>query len=521
MPGFQFRIRSTVAAACLTLVAIATALPIARSTAQPNQRESPSKSIALNANADWPASVLLITNKALAEAWLPFAEHKTKLGKRTEIVTVNDIWEQYRGADMQARIKACITDFVDNRETRWVVLGGDSDGDAGVVPDRDTNHPRFEWADVPTDLWYVSVKDWEVNDDGAIGTWGEDRAEISYETRAAIGRIPVRTADDVATFTDKVIAYETKYPTAKYATELVVTCTEERGYARVDNMWAIINDQWTGALSKYFTDQTPWDGRTAGDFSLSPDNVIAQMTKQVASKWHMIGHGNANAWVLEGGALTAARTTEIENTAPLLITTVSCHTGRFDGEREPCAAEGMLRGAGGAVMVIAPARQGLSAPSVAGEEDDDAPIDGLNLLYTRFWQYGLDGSGLTVGEAFAKARVAVAPDTTGRRGVKDHFTLCEVNLLGDPTLDFRATDPIELRIGGQREVDYGVRIVRVTTNAPGATVCVWQDGHAYATETADANGNAIVHVSGLEVGKAWVTVCGPNINAVSREIDVK
>lgn len=472
-------------------------------------------------NTDYPASVLLITNKELAEAWEPFATHKTRLGKRTEIVTVETIKDSYEGTDIQARIKACITGYVATRETRWVILGGDSTGDGGIVPDRDTVHTRMEWDDVPTDLWYVSETDWDANGDGKYGDWGKDRKAISYETRAAIGRIPVRTAADVRAFTEKVVTYETKFPKGKFAKEMIFTCTEERGYDRVDDMWEIISENWSGSLSKYFTDSTAWDKKKDGDFALDPDNLSALINKQTAAKWHLIGHGNPNAWVLEDGPLTADKAGELTNKTPVLITTVSCHTGRFDGDKEPCASEGMLRGKGGAVLVIAPARPGLSAPSVAGEEVADTEIDGLNLLYTRFWQYGVEDSELTVGEAFAKARVAVAPDLKGRKGLKDHFTLCEVNLLGDPTLSFRTTEPTELTIGGQREVKADAKFVGVTTGVEGTTVCVWQEGNCYTTAVTDKEGRVRVPVSGLKAGKAWVTVTGPNVNAVTREIAVK
>ena len=515
MPNLAKRVLVTAIAFC-AMMATSPVMPVA----QPASKKLPANTIAINANANWPADVLLITSKDLAEAWRPFAIHKTKLGKRTEIVTVEAIQKSYEGADTQLRIKACITEFVESRSTRWVILGGDSAGSGGVVPDRDTAHPKMEWPDVPTDVWYVSETDWDGNEDGEYGNWSKDRSAISYSTRAAIGRIPVRTNADIEAFTAKVVAYETRYPKGIFATELVVTCTEEMGYERVDDMWAIIGEGWDGSMKKYFADSTPWDGKQAGDFALSPDNLCQQIEKQVASKWHLIGHGNPNSWVLEGGALTAERASEMDNQVPVLITTVSCHTGRFDGEREPCAAEGMLRGKGGAVLVIAPARPGLTAPSVAGEELEGAKIDGLNLLYTRFWQYGLDGSALTVGEAFAKARSEVAPDPKGKRGIKDHFTLCEVNLLGDPTLDFRATEPLELKIGGQREIKSDAKFLNVVTGAAGTTVCVWQEDNCYATADTGNEGRVRIPVSGLKAGKAWVTVCGPNVNAVSREITV-
>ncbi|MDC1142183.1 C25 family cysteine peptidase [Planctomycetota bacterium] len=503
------------------IVAVSIANKDSDSFAQPEQKSPAADTIATNANANWPATVLLITNDALAKSWKPFAEHKTKLGKRTEIVTVEAIKKAYEGDDIQHSIKACINEFVENRETLWVILGGDSTADGGIVPDRDTVHTRMEHEDIPTDLWYVSETDWDANGDGKFGDWMKDRKDISYTTRAAIGRIPVRKADEVKNFTAKVVKYECAFPNTKFATEFIVTCTEERGYDRVDDMWEIINEKWDGSLNKFFTDSTPWDGKKKGDFDLSPDNVCKKIDEHAASKWHLIGHGNPGAWIVEGGPITATRAGELKNKTPILVTTVSCHTGRFDGEKDPCPAEGMLRGKGGAVLVIAPARPGLAAPSVAGEDLNDAKIDGLNLLYTRFWQHGLDGSGLTVGEAFAKAREEVAPSTKAKRGIKDHFTLCEVNLLGDPTLGFHAKAPVPVKIGGQREIKADAKFLKVTTGTANTSVCFWQEGTCYATAKADEKGRFKVPVSNLKKGQAWVTVTGPNANAVIREITVK
>ncbi|MHC5021590.1 MAG: hypothetical protein ACYTGX_16080, partial [Planctomycetota bacterium] len=43
--------------------------------------------------------VLLITSAELAEAWKPFADWKTRLGKPTVIVSLDTIAGEYEGAD--------------------------------------------------------------------------------------------------------------------------------------------------------------------------------------------------------------------------------------------------------------------------------------------------------------------------------------------------------------------------------------------------------------------------------------
>ncbi len=153
--------------------------------------------------AEREARVLLITDDSLADAWQPFADWKTQQGKPTKVITVAAINRQYKGEDVQQQIRACVLDHIDHHSTKWVVLGGDS-GPAGkgLVPDRDTKHPQFRYADIPTDLYYISAKNWDANDDGVYGNWSDDRDAVAYaHGGACIGRIPVRTVEDVKAYT--------------------------------------------------------------------------------------------------------------------------------------------------------------------------------------------------------------------------------------------------------------------------------------------------------------------------------
>ena len=86
------------------------------------------------------ADLLVITNEELAPAWSKFANWKTATSRPTVIVTIEDIEEQFEGTDIQAKIRECCLKHIETKNTRWVVLGGDSDGDGGIVPDRDTDH---------------------------------------------------------------------------------------------------------------------------------------------------------------------------------------------------------------------------------------------------------------------------------------------------------------------------------------------------------------------------------------------
>ena len=170
------------------------------------------------------AAILLITADELAKAWVPFAKWKTKNGKLTKIVTVGQIDKEFTGDSIQEKIRQCVRQHIDNHNTRWLILGGDClpDGE-GLVPGGHTTVHRRERKGIPTDIVYLSPTNWDADEDGVFGEFEDDREAITYpDGSVGIGRIPVRSVDDVKAFTEKVIAYESNYPTDQFAENMVL-----------------------------------------------------------------------------------------------------------------------------------------------------------------------------------------------------------------------------------------------------------------------------------------------------------
>jgi hypothetical protein len=476
-----------------------------------------------------PATVLLITSDELADAWSGYRDWKTRLGKATKVVTVSAISERYEGKDVQAKIRACVRAHVDGQGTRWVVLGGDSlPGGQGIVPDRDTRHSihggRIRYADIPTDLYYVTKGDWDVNKDGVYGDWTHDVKGIDYAPIAAIGRIPVRTAADVAAFTAKVIAYETRYPKTDFAKRMLYTNAVPMANYKADMLWdRYLAPAWDGgSCQKFFANASPWDAQRPGDYDLSPKNWAARINMQTAGKMHMHGHGFLPGWVLERHqSANAGTVAQLKNEdAYLIMTTVSCFTGQFDAVKDPSITESMLRQPkGGAVAIVTCAREGV--PVFQGRPSDPRDgktQDGTTRLLTRFWMHGL-GEGLTTGEALAKAKADLAKDAKTTAGF--HWVLSEINLLGDPTLDMRAQDPISPSVKAPKALALGSKTVKVKTDAPGLTVCLYKAGDVFAVQTTDSNGHATFEIETRTAGDLLLTVSGPSVNAVTRTIAIR
>ncbi len=388
--------------------------------------------------------ILLITSKELKEAWLPYADWKKKSGKSVKIITTDKIAQGYKGPDIQEKIRLCVREHIDSNGTRWVVLGGDSlPGGKGIVPDRDTVHVNM-WGkenDIPTDIYYLSPTNWDADGDGIYGEFKDDAKAISYpDGKTGLGRIPVRTAEDIAAYTDKVISYESKYPKGVFANSITYTCAVPGAYGKVRRSWddhvsKVMKD---GKLSRYFIHETPWDKDKPGDFPLNPTNLVDLMNAKKVGKFHIHGHGLIQGWALENHTMfTKKDIAKLTNKdAYPIITTVSCFTGHYDAAKDPAITESMLRAKdAGAIAIVAPCREGK--PHFVTPKTDfplmmkEGKMDGTTETMTLFWEKGI-GEKLTTGEALMQAKTTLTE--RAKRSANFHMCLCELNLLGDPTI---------------------------------------------------------------------------------------
>lgn len=387
--------------------------------------------------------VLLVSPPELKDAWTKYASLRAEQGVNMKLVTTKEIAEKYEGKDIQEKIRLCAREHIDKHSYHTVILGGDSSGAGGLVPDRDTYHKNM-WGndkDIPADIYYISPTNWDHDGDGIYGEFTEDREAITYpDGKVAIGRIPVRTAEDIATYGEKVTAHLAQKPSP----QLAFTCEVRGAYAKVLRAGLkVIPEAWpTGQVSFFFKDKTSWDGEgEPGSYQLNPENLSEQFAAEGMNKWHIHGHGFIDSWVLENKKkFSYDNVKELKNKEqPLIITTVSCFTGQFDAEKDPCITEAMLRQPeGGAVVIIAPAREGK--PHFHEPKTDfalmtrEGKLDGTTELMTGFWTATM-GQKKNVGMALAHVKSEQADDAV--KSATYHQGICELNLLGDPTLQVR------------------------------------------------------------------------------------
>ncbi|MDF1745219.1 MAG: C25 family cysteine peptidase [Gimesia sp.] len=474
------------------------------------------------------ATILLITADEIADAWKPFAEWKTQGGKATKIITVQQIAKQYEAKSIQEQIRLCVCDHTDRHDTRWVILGGDSlPGGNGLVPGGHTTVHAQEPEGIPTDIVYLSKTNWDADGDGIYGEWEDDRKAISYpDGSVGLGRIPVRTAADVKAFTEKVIAYESRYPTGDFAQQMVYTCTDNPAYAKLRKSWdGHVSKVWQqGKVSRFFSEVTPWDKKDEpGSYDLSAEHLVSLINGKTTGKLHIHGHGHLPGWVLEGSMFSAKHVGQLKNDGAYpLITTVSCNTGEYDSANDPSIVESMIRQPqGGSVAVVAPIRTGK--PHFHERSDFrlmvlEGKLDGTTMTMTRYWSHGL-GRGLSTGEALMQAKADMTEDALKTPGY--HLCICELNLLGDPTLGMRSKSPRTPKLIAPKTIGTGKQAIVIETDAPNSMVCLWRENAIRAMQPTDATGKVTFEYSNATAGTLLATLNGPNLNRVTAQIEVK
>lgn len=447
----------------------------------------PVAALAASAGAD-DVDYLIITSQTLSNAFAALAAHRTARGLRAAIETIERIGVAYSGADIQQKIRACISNYVASRATTFVVLGGDDT----VVPDRDCYaycEGETELA-MPTDLYYSDLNGtWDADGDGR---YGETSDNVDMAPDVIVGRIPVRTAQQAADYIAKVIAFENNRPVALMEKMLIVgteTWDTYSGTARPADLlgdghpefraanhpyvsdseiWTrrmyrdVITQYWRATELKYFFDTlTSWDGATAGDYLQSAANVQSKMNLGWGHVFFS-DHGYESGWALESGNYTTTEAAALNNRV-VLVYTDACLTGHFDGSPEPCFSEAMLRNPnGGALVYLGCSRYGWGEPGsyYGGPSSDYAH---------RFYHRLLQPRAVAGGVAFAMHKADMIPQCATYGA--ERWIQFGLNFQGDPAIWFGVVltnQPPVLQTPSRRQIGLAGSPLQFTVRADDA-----------------------------------------------------
>ena len=420
---------------------------------------------------------LIITSATLSNAFQQVADYRASAAGgsyATRVLTTNAIAADYAGTDLQAKIRACISNSVATLGTTMVLLGGDDT----IVPVRYTSvsvesGDTYE-TNMPTDLYYSGLNgNWNADGDAI---YGETNDAVDMAWDVVVARLPMRTAAQVTNYLNKVATYEAGQPVTNkiilggpYAWNTYtgtsrpsddVTGDGHAGFRATtplnhktvsdSEQWLRrlyrdgIHSNWPSTVGLMCDTITSWDTTTnCGSWVQSEANTKTAFNKN----WtHLMfsGHGEPLGWGLEDDSEFLNTDASSQTGLTAFVYTDACMTSHFDKNSnsidgysyttEPCLAESFLRNAnvlGGAVAYMGCSRYGWGEPDESPAENDSN--GGTSTIYAyKFYRRMYETSGRTLGTAFAMHKadmVGLCSSNEAERWVQ--FGL---NLLGDPAL---------------------------------------------------------------------------------------
>ncbi|VVB61870.1 Peptidase family C25 [uncultured archaeon] len=183
--------------------------------------------------------MVIIAPKSFESNLQPLIDFKNSKGLKTTFKSVEDIFNEYNGADPPEQVKYFIKYAYDTWGIKYVMLVGglkshiyakDKDtGSAGWkawwVPVRYVNIPEEDDEGCLSDLYYGCLYNatgafdsWDSNHDGVYAAWGapgvaKDTFDMNPEVY--VSRLPVANKIEVSQMVKKIITYERSGPDAK------------------------------------------------------------------------------------------------------------------------------------------------------------------------------------------------------------------------------------------------------------------------------------------------------------------
>lgn len=462
--------------------------------------------------------MLIITKGTYVTAFTEYAAYKTERGFLTEIITTEDIYANYPGADNQEKIRNCIIDYYETRGVVYVILGGDSDTQNSshrIIPHRgfyvDTGFGTID-EDIPSDMYYACLDgNWNSNGNNRFGEPGEE--DIFAEV--LIGRMSIDSNTEVANMVNKLIKYQDTPVVADIEKALMI------GEALDSNTWGgnYKEEVALGSSNHGYV--------TAG---LSPNFSISRLyemngnwTKQQVYQQfnttgiNLLNHlGHSDVGYNMKMSLSDLTTSNFQNNGVnrgfVIGYSQGCYNGSFDNRgvsgsysSNDCFAERITTMETAMVASISNSRYGWYS---------QGSTNGPSQIFDRkFFNAIFEKEIFEIGAANGDSKEDAASFIIANR--VNRWCAYEITLFGDPSMPIWTAQPTEISATYPTGMPIGITNVTVETDAPGARIGFTQDGELIGRAFADASGNSNIEFFDIVASNSPITL---SITAHNREL---
>ncbi|HEY9231199.1 MAG TPA: C25 family cysteine peptidase, partial [Blastocatellia bacterium] len=339
------------------------------------------------------ADLIIITHSSLLASAAPLKAYRESQGLRVAVVDVEDIFDEFSYGNKSAY---AIRDFLAYAKTNWqraprfVLLLGDASYD----PKNYLGRGDFDL--VPTKLIDTQFME-TASDDWLADFSGTGQAEM------AVGRLPVRGADEAARMIDKIISYERTAPTG--GTLIVSDSSDNFAFDRA-------GDQLRTLIPPGVAVEQIDRGQLG---TAAAKQALLDRLQRGQRVVNYLGHGSVDLW--RDNLLTSAEARGLTNGDRLpLFVAMTCLNGYFQDTATDSLAESLMKAErGGAIAVWA--SSGITLPA------------GQSLMNQQLYKllFDTNAKGGTLGELTLKAKAKISDPDIRRTWI----------LFGDPTTAWR------------------------------------------------------------------------------------
>lgn len=387
------------------------------------------------------AKYLIITTNELVGAFRPLAQWKTQKGVPTRVVSINRLTNEGASPSIES-IKRALRSYHTGQGLEYVLLAGDVD----MIPIPYCQvYINYRYESIPTDLYYACFGgnfNWDANNNGVLG---EPDDEIDFHPDIYVSRIPIRTIEDANVFVNRQLDYEKCISCENWKKSILMTgrrvdLTDSnskdafiRGYYYFYKK--AIQPYWDGSLTRFYDCENNLDYNC--EFNATNINNLLRDGHMF---FDMISHGDPQRWWLSDNQFyTVNDAAMAENSSPMLITTIACHTNAFDtidksGNDFPCLSETFLRNSkSGLIGYFGCSRSGWTSTQYSNGTSDRYEFQFLGNIFSD--NYEEKNFGKLVGEA----KYSMAPFITNNASVR--YVQYGLNPVGDPEMPVYTSIP--------------------------------------------------------------------------------
>lgn len=448
---------------------------------------------------------LIITINDFVDDYQPLAQFYNKRGLKTEIVTVEEIYQSTSGMDEPEKIRNYIIDEAQENGISYVLLAGDADKSQlgqmqvpirGLYCSVQSGETIYEDKNIPSDLYYAAL-DGNWNEDGD-DMWGEP-GEDDLLPELAVARICADSSHEISAMLNKIISYQAS-PVVEDATKMLMLgekmWSDPLSYG-ADYLDLLIENRGDNGYSTigmpsdlnfiYLYDRTlgSWNSYDLISNINSGCNII-----------HHAGHSSSSSNMRMGrSSITNENFVNVDGVTHLnpIIYSHGCSAAAIDVisySGQDCIAEMMLEIDNFASAYIGNSRYGWF---------NEGQTEGPSLhLHREFISAMYGDSIVTLGSAHTLSRIRTAPFVTAPDqwepgALRWCFYGC--NVLGDPAMSVWTNQIKELA-----NVNYPGKIsslpadITVQAGIANAKVTISDNGNLLATATTNNFGEALLQV---------------------------